>query len=174
MYGCEFTINGYSTCVELSTQKKIKAAGLPVTKEVIGKIWKKDGWRFNWKDECKKSDRNVFYLRTCTEDRRVQGLISATPLFDEKYIFLHLIENAPHNMGPGKQYDFVPACLIAYMCKASFDLGMEGYVAFVAKSALIDHYIRKYGAEMINQKQNRMCITSWSAIKLVNLYIKNF
>lgn len=63
--------------------------------KVVGEIFKKDGWCFNWRGEYKKPDRHMFYLRTCTDDRRVQGLISATPIIDAKFIFLHLIEKAP-------------------------------------------------------------------------------
>lgn len=102
----------------------------------------------------------MFYLRTCTDDRRVQGLISATPIIDAKFIFLHLIEKAPHYMGAEKQYDFVSECLLAFMCKASFEMGFTGYVGFMAKSRLIDHYYKKYGADLIHPKQNKMCINS--------------
>ena len=149
MHECELSIKGLSECVDMSSGKRITTEGIPATQEVIRRIFKKDGWHFNWKAEYKKSDRQVFYLRTCTDDQRVQGLISATPKIKEKYIFLHLIENAPHNLGAGKQYEGITRNLVAYMCKASFELGLEGYVAFDAKTALIDHYIKKFGAELI-------------------------
>lgn len=173
MYRSEFSVNGLSECIEISSQRKIVTEALPVSLEVIGKILKKDGWTFDWKNEFRLPNRKLFFLRTCTEDRRVQGLISVTPRVAEKYIFLNLIENAPHNLGAGKQYEGIACCLVAYMCKASFELGMDGYVAFEAKTVLIDHYIKKFGAELINPKQNRMCIGTENAEKLVNLYIKN-
>lgn len=173
MYRSELPVNGLSECIEISSQRKIVTEALPVSREIVRSFFKKDGWYFNWRDEYKNPDRHVFYLRTCTEDRRVQGLISATPMLDDKFIFLHLIEKAPHNMGPERQYENISDCLIAYMCKASFELGMEGYVSFVAKNALINYYIKRFGAELVHPRQNKMFINSQNALKLVNLYIKN-
>lgn len=173
MYKSEFRINGLTECIEVSSKKKILSEVLQVSPGVIGKILRKDGWCFNWKKEFALPDRYLFYLRTCTEERTVQGLISATPRITEQYIFLNLIENAPHNFGVEKKYDCVAHALVAYMCKASFELGLEGYVAFDAKTVLIDHYVQKFGAELINPRQNRMCISTRNAEKLVNLYVKN-
>lgn len=172
MYEGEFKINGLSECVDMSSGKRITTEGIAASQEVVRSVFKKDGWLFNWKMEYEKTDRKLFYLRTCTEDPRAQGFISATPMFTEKYIFLHLIEKAPHNMGRERKYDLVSDCLIAYMCKTSYELGFDGFVAFVAKTKLIDHYTQKFGAEMINPRQNRMCINSLNALKLVNLCIK--
>jgi hypothetical protein len=127
MYRSELPVNGLSECIDLPSQKKILAEGLPVSLEVIGKILKQDGWTFDWKNEFRLPNRKLG----------------------------------------------IACCLVAYMCKASFELGMDGYVAFEAKTVLIDHYIKKFGAELINPKQNRMCIGTENAEKLVNLYIKN-
>ncbi|MGN6419715.1 MAG: hypothetical protein ACTHMC_19590 [Pseudobacter sp.] len=173
MYDCEFNISGFSECFDKFSKRKIATEGMAVNGEMIKNILnKKYRWHFNWMEEYKKPDRRLFYLRTCTEDRRLQGLISATPKIADKYIFLHLIESAPHNLGASKQYEGVPQSLVAYMCKASFELGLEGYVVFEAKTALIGHYIKKFGAELIYPRLNRMCISTKNAENLVNLYIK--
>jgi hypothetical protein len=53
---------------------------------------------------------------------------------------IHLLESAPHNVGQNKVYRGVAANLFAFACARSFALKFEGYVAFEAKSALIEHY----------------------------------
>jgi hypothetical protein len=169
----DFRIKGLSECIEVSSKRKITTEVLPVTREIVVKILKKDGWSFDWKKEFKLPDRHLFYLRTCMEDGRVQGIISATPMIEDRFIFLNLIESAPHNLGSKKQYEGIAVNLVAYMCKASFDLGLDGFVVFIAKTAMIDHYIKKFGAELVNPRRNSMCIGTKNAEKLVNLYIKN-
>jgi hypothetical protein len=139
MHACDFQIQGLSECIEVSSKRKILTKVLPVTREIVGKILKKDGWSFDWKKEFKLPDRHLFYLGTCMEDQRVQGIISATPMIKERFIFLNLIENAPHNLGSKKQYEGIAVNLVAYICKASFELGLNGYIVFIAKTAMIDH-----------------------------------
>ena len=103
-------------------------------------------------------------------DTTIQGLISLQCI--ENYIELHLIETAPHNFGESKRYIGVPGNLVAFACKMSFDNGFEGFVAFRAKTQLIQHYIDTLGAELIFK--DRMCISGNSAKKLVNSYYKNY
>ncbi|MBO9636046.1 MAG: hypothetical protein J7578_23285, partial [Chitinophagaceae bacterium] len=101
------------------------------------------------------------------------GIISVEPRPDSKYIFMNLIETAPHNFGAKKEYVGVPGNLVAFICKMSFELGMEGFVSFVAKSKLIDHYRTELGAERAFPNSNKMFINTENAMKLVNLYYKN-
>ena len=58
-------------------------------------------------------------------------------------------------------------------CKSSFDLNFEGFVAFTAKTKLIDHYSKTLGGGLISGV-NRMAIFTESAKKLVNPYYKNY
>ena len=85
---------------------------------------------------------------------------------------MHLIENAPHNYGAKKKFAGVPANLVAFACKMSFDMGFEGFVAFTSKTELIEHYTKSLGAQLIFR--NRMTITTIPAKKLVNSYYKDF
>ena len=71
-----------------------------------------------------------------------------------------------------KRYLGVAANLVAFACKLSFDLGFDGFVAFTAKTQLIEHYSAMLGAESI--KDERMMIASESARKLVNSYYKSY
>ena len=64
----------------------------------------------------------------------------------------------------------IPGNLVAYACKESFQKGFEGYVAFTAKSKLIEHYERTLGA--IHFKNRRMIIETHPAKILVEKYFK--
>jgi len=100
-------------------------------------------------------------------------LISLEPVTDQLYIEMHLIENAPHNLGATKKFAGVAANLVAFASKMSFDLGFEGFVAFTAKTDLIDHYSETLGAQSIYSSE-RMAIFTQAAKNLVNSYYKNY
>ncbi len=85
---------------------------------------------------------------------------------------MHLIETAPHNYGKTKHYLGVAGNLVAFACKMSYDFGFDGFVAFTAKTQLIDHYIETLGAELLFR--NRMSISGYAAKKLVNSYYKKY
>jgi len=142
---------------------------IPVTISDLKTVLKKNGWRFNWRSEFKMRDRQLYKL-IINGKSVIQGLISMQPV--ENYIELHLIETAPHNYGSSKKYIGAPGNLVAFACKRSFDVGFGGFVAFTAKTKLIQHYIDTLGAELISR--NRMSISGNSARKLVNSYYKNY
>jgi hypothetical protein len=100
----------------------------------------------------------------------IQGIISLERAGG--YIEMPLIESAPHNIGRNKKYYGVPANLVAFACKMSFESGFEGYVAFTSKTRLITHYQQSLGAKIIFRE--RMEIDTESAKILVNLYFKGF
>ena len=84
------------------------------------------------------------------------------------HVYLHLIESSPFNIGRNKTYFGVPGNLVAYACKLSFQRGGDGYVSFVAKTKLIDHYIKTLGA--VHFGGHLMVINTESALKLINKY----
>ncbi len=84
-------------------------------------------------------------------------------------MFLNLIENAPFNIGKTKLYDGVGANLFAFACKLSWDYGNQGFVAFVAKTELIKHYIKSLGAIQIG-RSSQMIIHPEAALKLILKY----
>ena len=83
---------------------------------------------------------------------------------------MHLLESAPFNMGKKKMYAGVAGNLVAYACKRSFQLGFDGFVSFVAKSALIEHYKESLGAILLGNRT--MVIPSDSALSLIKAYFK--
>lgn len=165
-----FFIDKITNSIEsTSTSEDFDTDVMQVASSDLKTILKKNGWRFNWKNEFKLGDRQLFKL-VIQNDTIIQGLISLQPA--DNYIEMHLIETAPHNYGKSKLYFGVPGNLVAFACKTSFELGFDGFMGFVAKTDLIQHYIDTLGAELIFK--NRMRISTESAKKLVNSYDKSF
>ena len=140
-----------------------------IDKNDLKSITKRTGWLFDWKNEYKKPDRDVYKLTIVGNPDIVQGLISITER--EDYIYIHLIESAPFNLGQNKVYLGVPGNLVAFVCRISFHHGFEGYVSFTAKTQLIRHYEKTLGA--INVGGQLMIINTDAALKLIKKYFKN-
>ena len=103
----------------------------------------------------------------------IQGLISLEPQANQLFIEMHLIESAPHNYGSRTKYLGVPANLVAFACKMSFEIGFDGFVAFKAKTKLKGHYAETLGAQDLGL-DDRMAVFTEEAKKLVNSYYKDF
>ena len=171
--GLSFEIDKLTNSVEEAANgQKHETIVEPVNENDIKRIHKKDGWLFSWKREFKSGDRKIYQLKV-EGSQVIQGLISLEPKGEDKYIEMHLIEAAPHNQGKTKQFIGVPGNLVAFACKSSFDMGMDGFVAFTAKTNLVDHYIKTLGARVIYGKI-RMAIVSEEAKNLVNSYYKDY
>lgn len=132
----------------------------------LKEISKKNKWLFNWKSEFKSPDRDMYKLVISGNESIIQGLISLTEKQD--HVYVHLIESAPFNMGKNKVYVGVPGNLFAFACKVSFHRGFDGYVAFTAKTQLIEHYTKTLNERIISG--NLMVINSFSAMELINKY----
>jgi len=139
---------------------------LPVTKNDLKILTKKNGWNFDWKSEFLKPDRAVYKLTITNNTEVIQGLVSlaATP----DHVYMHLVENAPFNIGRNKVYAGVAGNLVAFACKLSFQYGTDGYVSFRAKTILIDHYVKKLGA--IHFGGHLLVLDSKAALNLLNKY----
>jgi len=129
---------------------------------------KKYGWNFDWKAELNDDKKEVYKLCIQGNNEIVQGLISIT--LENDHILMNLLESAPFNQGKNKLYEGVAGNLVAYACKISFQHGFDGYVAFTAKTKLIDHYTKTLGAYSIGGQ--RMVISTPSAKFLVEKYFK--
>lgn len=171
----DFYIDKITECVEdVTTGISYRTEVLPILKQDLRAVNKKNGWDFPWKSFLKVPGRAVYKLTLAGDPNQVvQGLISIEIMESEKYIELHHIESAVHNYGKHKIYAGVAGNLVAFACKLSFDLGFGGFVAFKAKTDLIEHYSLTINAILINPKQNRMAIFPEAAQKLVNSYYKN-
>ena len=146
--------DSFPTEVSLLTQIELKS------------ITKKNGWQFNWAKEIKVPERDIFKLTIVNNPNIIQGIVSLE--VKSVHVYMHLIESAPFNIGKNKTYYGVPGNLVAYACKLSFQRGGEGYVSFIAKTQLIEHYITSLGA--VHFGGHLMVINTETALKLINKY----
>ena len=139
---------------------------IEVTAHDLKLVTKSKGWNFNWKGELKKAGTKVYKLTVVNNSDIIQGLISLEDKGD--HIFVNLIENAPFNIGKKKLYEGVPGNLFAFACKLSWDNGNQGFVSFISKTKLMEHYNKTLGA--VNVFDQRMVIEPGEALKLIKQY----
>jgi len=125
-------------------------------------------WRFDWRAESGRHRTRVMALLV-EASHTVQGLMSLEKA--EGFVAVNLLESAPHNVGQNKLFRGVAANLFAFACAQSFAFGFDGFVAFEAKTELIEHYKTSLGASQIG-KSCRMIIASEDAAQLVRQYFK--
>ncbi|SDD38179.1 hypothetical protein [Williamwhitmania taraxaci] len=140
-----------------------------VTKADLKNTTNKNGWVFNWLDEYKQPERDVYKLTIVNNPNIIQGLLSVQIKTD--HVYMHLIESAPFNKGKSKIYVGVPGNLVAFVCKLSFQRGHEGNLAFISKTQLIKHYEDTLGATHFGGRL--MIIETQSALILIDKYFKN-
>lgn len=140
-----------------------------ISSDELKKIIKKNGWIFDWKKEFRMPQNEVYKLTISNNPNIIQGLVSLQVKSD--HIFMNLIESAPFNIGKNKTYLGVPGNLVAFVCRVSFQRGFDGFVSFVAKTQLIEHYKTSLGA--INFGGQLMIINNTAALNLIGKYFKN-
>ena len=141
---------------------------MKIKKEDLRPIKKGNGWQFDWKYEFQQTDRVVYKLSIRGNTNVIQGLVSFSD--ENDHLFLNLIESAPFNKGKDKIYVGVAGNLIAFVCKESWDKKYEGFISFVSKTRLIEHYERTLGAVHIGN--HKMVIFPKEALKLIKKYFK--
>ncbi len=132
-------------------------------------ITKKNNWLFNWKEEFKQPERDIYKLTIVNNSTIIQGLVSLE--VREDHVYMHLVESSPFNKGAEKVYSGVPGNLVAFACKLSFQRGHEGNVSFLSKTQLVEHYEKSLGATHFGGRV--MIIETLAALKLINKYFKN-
>ena len=140
-----------------------------LSKSDLKDITKKNGWNFDWKSEFNDIKKEVYKLTIEHNSNIIQGLLSITVEVD--HIYMNLLESSPFNIGENKLYEGVAGNLVAYACKLSFQKGFDGFVAFTAKTQLIEHYEKTLGA--FHFKNQRMIIETNASKFLVEKYFKN-
>ena len=142
---------------------------LRFTKADLKQVTKKNGWNFDWKMELANNTKELFKLTIPNNPSIIQGLLSLT--LETDHVYMHLLENAPFNIGQNKLYDGVAGNLVAHACKVSFQQGFDGFVGFTAKTKLINHYEKTLGAYTLGG--HRMIIPTKSAQILIDKYFKS-
>ena len=141
----DITIDKLTNSIEnVITGDKFDTEINPVEKSDLRVVKKGNGWKFDWKYEFDQPERSVCKLSVAGNPNVIQGLISFSDKGD--HLFMHLIESAPFNIGRRKVYVGIPGNLVAFLCKESLDKGYEGFVVFISKSKLVEHYERMLGA----------------------------
>jgi hypothetical protein len=108
---------------------------------------KEEDWNFDWNKELNTANKRIFKLVTKDEPTTIQGLISIEDKND--HIFMHLIENAIHNKDKDRKYNGVAGNMVAFACKTAFELGYDGFISFISKTALKQHYQKTLGAKIL-------------------------
>jgi hypothetical protein len=167
--GLEFEIDKLTNSIEnVKSGDSFTTEISLLSKSELINLTKKNGWQFNWDSEFKIPSREVYKLTITNNPNIIQGLVSLEVKKD--YVYMHLIESAPFNIGKNKTYLGVPGNLVAFACKLSFQRGGDGYVSFLSKSKLVEHYEKTLGAVRVSG--NNMIIATEEALKLTNKYFK--
>lgn len=134
---------------------------------------KKDNWRFNWRELFRTEGSSFFKITLLNSPDQIEGVIMLSVYFGEM-VYMNNLELAPHNIGKGKQYDWVAGCLIAYGCRFSLEEGKgnyQGFLTFESKTALIPWYEHKYGA--IRSMGQKMFIKENQGESLISQHLEN-
>lgn len=108
-------------------------------------------WNFDWSDpDLADCDIYALYVKG---SKVTQGLIACRESESrgnvEGYIEIALVESNPKNVGSNGRYKGVGAHLFSIASKLSMDLGYEGYVQFVSKTGLVEHYQKTLHADLL-------------------------
>lgn len=165
----DFVIDKLTNSIEnVKTGDSFKTEISLLKRDELKAVTKKNGWVFDWKSEIEAPEKEVYKL-TISGSLNIQGLISIT--FRDDHVYMHLIESAPFNKGRDKAYLGVPANLVAYACRVSFQRGGGGYLSFNSKTKLIDHYEKTLGA--VHFGGSLMVITPDNSLKLIDKYFND-
>ncbi len=153
-----------------TNRKEREASILKAIKKDMPK--KKDGWQFAWRSLFKVEGSEIYKLVLNENPEKIEGVVMLS-LMNDEMLYMNNIEVAPHNYGSGGQYDKVAACLIAFACLKSFELGRngyEGFLTFESKTNLIRFYQNKYGSTLAAGQ--RMFIEPAKGIGLIDQFLK--
>lgn len=108
-------------------------------------------WKFDWSaPDLSDCDICALYVKG---SKMTQGLLACREIKPrgntEGYIEIVLAESNPKNVGSSGRYKGVGAHLFAIASKLSMDLGYEGYVQFVSKTGLVEHYQETLHADLL-------------------------
>jgi hypothetical protein len=167
--GLDFEIDKLTNSIEnVITGDSFATEVSILSKDELKNVTKTKGWLFDWKSEFKNPKREIFKLTIIGNPNIIQGLLSIE--IKEDHVYMHLVENAPFNIGKDKVYAGVAGNLVAFACKVSFQRGFEGNVSFLSKSQLVEYYEKSIGAFHFGGRI--MIIETQSALKLIGKYFK--
>lgn len=168
----DIIIDGITDCIiDTKTGKKVNTTYKKLEQRITkaeAEFLLSSGWSFDW--SLPQRDGFDIYQLFTVEDYELQGMIAVK--HDKKELFTHveIAEANPDNVGCDGKYIGTGANLFAVACKVSWDEGNDGYLSFMAKTNLIEHYEKTLGAKHIGGQQ--MVIEPYAASYLISKYLK--
>ncbi|MBO9729442.1 MAG: hypothetical protein J7623_12470 [Chitinophaga sp.] len=102
-----------------------------------------DRFSFDWKKIMK---HNEVYKLILSTDNTILGLISLEYYPSEERIEMKLLEVSRQNIGKNGLYDGIAGCMIAFAGRTALAMyGQYACISLIPKTALKNHYIKKYG-----------------------------
>jgi len=122
-----------------------------ISSKAASMMRKYEKWNFDWSDP--DLDDCSIYALYVKGSKQTQGLIACREYKDQNqtkgYIEVVLAEANPKNVGKDGKYKGVGAHLFSIASKLSLDLGYDGYVTFISKTDLVQHYIEELHAKVL-------------------------
>ncbi len=149
------------------TQLSVIAFAEPATKyDLINVSRKGRGWHFNWLEIGNQREMIVYKI---TYRRQIQGLVAFfRPSREDGVVPVTNFEAAPRNFGHSGVFGVGPT-LAAIVCRRSVDWGFDGFIAFKAKTRLVEHYRKHFGAKVVFG--DNMVVDEYAAKKLIEKFI---
>lgn len=125
-------------------------------------------WKFDW-SKTQKNGYTIYELFV-KGNSEVEGRISLK--IDGGVANIDIVESNPRNIGHSGKYIGVGGHLFAIACLISLENGCDGFVAFTAKTNLIEHYMKVLNAKVLHGQ--RMYIDDVNAKILIDKYLKGW
>ena len=143
-----------------------------ITSVTASQMQKYEKWNFDWSDP-DLNDCSIYALYV-EGSKQTQGLIACREYKNKNqtkgYIEVALAEANPKDVGSEGRYKGVGARLFSMASRLSLDLGYDGYVTFISKTDLVQHYIKELHAEVLFG--SNMQINPEASKRLVDIYDK--
>lgn len=143
-----------------------------ISSATASQMQKYEKWGFDWSDP-DLNDCSIYALYV-EGSKQTQGLIACREYKDQNqtkgYIEVALAEANPKNVGSEGRYKGVGAHLFSIASRLSLDLGYGGYVTFISKTDLVQHYIDEFHAEVLFG--SNMQLGTEASKRLVEIYDK--
>lgn len=143
-----------------------------ISSMIASQMKKYEKWKFDWSN-ADLNDCSIYALYV-KGSKQTQGLIACREYKDQNqtkgYIEVVLAEANPQNVGKNGRYKGIGAHLFSIASRLSFDLGYDGYVTFVSKTDLVQHYINELQAEVLFG--SNMQLGTEASRRLVGIYDK--
>ena len=158
--------------IDLLTQCLIRTKDNKIVKTKVKEISIQDynfeNWEFNWIEESKKENKILGLF--AENDKRLQGIVEYYENKERQLLEVVLVEIAPFNNrhNPKNILKSKEYLGVGEIARISFEKGYDGYVSFLAKTNLIEHYKKTLGAKQLSYIE--MYIDDEAAMKLVKKY----